>query len=206
MGFVHFGGFSAPLDLEPEYVVVDVETTGFDPAHDRVLEVAALRTRGDGTVTAQFSTLLHPEVPDTGAPHVHGITMDMISAAPTFAQVWPALSALFAGAAFVAHNAAFDVGFLAAETARVGVEVPMQPGLCTLWLSRQALPHLDSHRLASVQAELGLSAVKAHAAAADALVVLQALPRLLAQVPPMRHYVPHTPRATVVPQVPALSR
>lgn len=205
--FVHFGGFDAPMDLAGDLVVIDVETTGLDPtAGERVVEVAAVRTRGDGEVLSSFASLIDPGLGTTGAPEIHGITVDMLCGAPTFADIWPALEAMLAGAVFVAHNAAFDAAFLAAEARVAGVDIALQPGLCSMWLARQALPALPSHRLAAVRDELGLHHDKAHAALDDVMVVVEALPHLLPRVPAVRHYVPLTAPAATVPTVVTVNR
>lgn len=73
--------------MDSEFCVIDVETTGFSPRlGDRVLEVAAVRMRGDGTVLDTWSALVNPGR-DIGATHVHGITAGEVLDAPQFGQV-----------------------------------------------------------------------------------------------------------------------
>lgn len=119
---------------QSDFSVVDVETTGLFPtAHDRIVEIAVLRHAPDGTVREQWATLINPKR-DMGATHVHGLTAADVSAAPTFADVLGRLCQLLRGSVVVAHNARFDVAFLAAEFARAGGYLPTVPAVCTMTL------------------------------------------------------------------------
>jgi len=115
--------------------VLDVETTGFSPgAGDRVCEVALVVVEGVRIVD-RFETLVNPEreIPNS---HIHGVHDSMVKRAPLFADVFPTLMSYLQGRYLVAHNAAFDHGFLESEVrygygAKYGLEVE---GLCTkLW-------------------------------------------------------------------------
>ncbi len=90
--------------------VVDVETTGFSPGADRIVEVAVVRVAPDGTVMEQFVSLVDPGR-DVGPTWVHQITDEMVAGAPTFADIAGDVLELFDGAVVVAHNAGFDGGF-----------------------------------------------------------------------------------------------
>ena len=102
-------------------VLFDTETTGLDPLKgDRVIEVAALELFNDLPTGESFHRLIHPErdiPPD--ATRVHGITLDDLVAAPRFGEIVDDMLAFFGDAQLVAHNAAFDFGFLNAELARL---------------------------------------------------------------------------------------
>lgn len=191
----HYGSFEAPFDLECDFVAIDVETTGFEPSQGaRVIEFAAHRTRGDGEVMESFTTLINHGETSTGAEFIHGISTEMLIDAPTFAEVWPAIESITSNAVLVAHNATFDMSFLASEISLAGVTMPTVPGLCTYWLSRLAFPNSPNHKLATVAKNLGITNSREHDASADALVVVQALPRMLAQVDPVRHFLQPSPR------------
>ena len=70
-----------------EFSVVDVETTGLFPGgHDRVIEIAVVRVRGDGAFVDEYCTLVNPER-DVGPTHVHGIRTRDILEAPRFAEI-----------------------------------------------------------------------------------------------------------------------
>jgi DNA polymerase-3 subunit epsilon len=155
-------------DLEETcFAVLDVETTGFLPRTDRVVEVAVVRVRGDGTVEGQYSTLINPER-DVGASHVHGITATDVVEAPRFAEVLGDLAPLLAGAVVVGHNVGFDLRFLEAETTRAGYRLPPMAAVCTLRLSRRLGVPLLRRRLQACCEQAGIELEDAHTALGDA--------------------------------------
>lgn len=162
------------------YAVVDVETTGFSPLHDRVVEVACVLI-SEGRVERRWSTLVNPGRPiPWRATGVHGIDDDDVAAAPSLAEVEPSLLALCYGATVVAHNAAFDLSFLTMLHAH--------QSLCTLALARRAFPHAPNHKNQTLRRYLGidrdplLRGLEAHRALADAQVTAAILLRCLAQL------------------------
>ncbi|NBU32698.1 MAG: DNA polymerase III subunit epsilon [Actinobacteria bacterium] len=207
--FVHYGNFAgqAPLQHTADYVVVDVETSGLDPkAGARVIEIAAIRTPGNGTVTDSFHTLINPQSSDVGLTALHGITASMVSDAPTFAEVSEKLKQMFAGCIFVAHHALFDERFVASEFARAGTELPVMPGTCTYWMSRAVTSGTENHKLGTLTTHYGLNSGLAHSALSDAMVVVQMLPHLLAKMDHPGHYVPLSPEISAEIIVPTKYR
>lgn len=102
-------------------VLFDTETTGLDPLKgDRVIEVAALELFNDLPTGETFHRLIHPDrdIPPE-ATRVHGMTLEDLANAPRFAAIADDMLAFFGDAPLVAHNAAFDFGFLNAELARI---------------------------------------------------------------------------------------
>ena len=189
--FVHYGGLAAEAQADTEYVVVDVETTGFDPAQgDRLLEVSAIRTDGHGSILGSFTSLVNPGVIDTGAEHIHGISLDMIQDAPTFSEIFGHLAELMSNAVFVAHHAKFDESFIASEARHGGFTLNQMPGLCTYWLAKQTLTETSNHKLATLAEYFNLSTGRAHCAYDDAFVVVQMLPKLLDRIEGIEHYAP----------------
>lgn len=132
-------------------IAIDLETTGLDVASDRVVEIGAIAFDGDGAELGRFEQLLQPERPmGATAIAVSGIRdLDLVDA-PLAADVLPDFLAFlerFPDAPLIAHNAAFDAGFLGMELARAGMTIPNRLILDTLALARSALPDLRSHRL-----------------------------------------------------------
>ncbi len=154
--------------MDSEFCVIDVETTGFSPRlGDRVLEVAAVRMCGDGTVLDKWSTLVNPGR-DIGATHIHGITAGEVLDAPQFGQVAGDLLERLDGAVFVAHNLRFDWGFIAAEFERAGQTLPPWPGLCTMALGSRLQPDA-SRKLSACCEQFGITIPQAHTALGDAI-------------------------------------
>src|SRR5579883_2259247 len=110
------------------YAVVDVETTGFDPLRDRIVEVAVVQIDGI-EITGRWSSLVRPGVPIPPIAHAtHGISDEDVATAPELWELLPAIEDLVEGRTIVAHHATFDRNFL--WTLR-------QPWICTLELARR---------------------------------------------------------------------
>lgn len=163
-----------------EWVVVDVETTGGSPRHGhRVTEIAAVCVSG-GRVCESFSTLVNPErrIPSM-ITALTGITDEMVRGAPRFHEVAAELAGVLRGRVFVAHNAAFDWGFLSSELERcVGSELAGRQ-LCTVRLARKLLPQLPSRSLDSLARYFGLEIESRHRALDDAVATAHILLRFI---------------------------
>lgn len=119
--------------------VVDLETTGFRPRSDRVVEIAVVTlSLPDLSICDEFDTLLNPER-DIGAQHIHGISPDMVVGAPTFREVAAILAEHVHDAVLVCHNIRFDIPFLAHEFTRAGGVFHPGTPRCTLAATRQKL-------------------------------------------------------------------
>ena len=150
------------------FVAFDVETTGLVPGVDRVVELAAIAFQGD-EVLEGFSRLVNPGVPMLpAAARITGITDQLLAGAPPAAAVFPDFLCVLRRGTPVAHNAAFDVGFVCDELERAGLPAPEGPVLDTRGLARRAFPGRFSYGLANLARELNLVTPGAHRALADA--------------------------------------
>ena len=174
-----YGGDGAGFPVDAPYAVIDVETTGFSPARgDRIVEIAIARVDARGRIEDEYVTLVNPGR-DVGPVFVHGISNSEVLDAPTFEEIAGELLARMDGAVVVAHNVTFEERFLAAEFARMGVPIPLNPALCSLWLARRTL-RVPNHRLDTLSRAAGLPTSDAHTALADARTVAALLPQMLA--------------------------
>lgn len=187
-GFLATGGALALLP----FAVIDVETTGLRPRHDRVIEVAVVRCDPTGAPISEWSTLVDPGR-DPGPTRVHGISASDLIGAPTFPEALPELRSQLEGAVVVAHNLSFDAAFFAHEFQRAASEPLTGYGLCTLELARLVLAGQSGFSLGACAASLGIEHPNAHRALADTRVtalLLQALIRRIApdasSTPPLR--------------------
>jgi len=155
------------------FVAFDTETTGFSAKNDRLVEIGAVRFRGDGEILAVTNWLIHPgiEIPFY-AQRVHGIGAEMVAGAPAFAEIFPEFDRFCAGSLLLAHNAPFDTGFLRAELDRAGIAPPALPTGDTLRLFRRWFPGAQSHSLEALTAQLGLPGETYHRAVADAFHIV----------------------------------
>ncbi|MDN4475799.1 exonuclease domain-containing protein [Demequina sp. SYSU T00192] len=158
------------------YAVIDLETTGFAyKSLDRICEIAVVLLDADGRREDAYSTLVNP-LRDLGAQHVHGIDATDTRVAPTFDRIVGDLTELLGGRTVVAHNAPFDVRFLAAEYARAGVPIALTPddAVCTMKLAREVgVPS----KLGDACQHFGIPLDGAHAALVDAEATAQLLAR-----------------------------
>lgn len=123
-------------------VVLDTETTGLDPASDRVVEVGALEVVNLIPSGRVFHAYINPgrSVP-AEAVRVHGLDDTFLADKPTFEEIAPDFLGFIGDARLVIHNAAFDLSMLNAEFARLGLE-PLSADRCvdTLELARRRFP------------------------------------------------------------------
>ncbi len=145
-------------------VALDLETTGLDPQHDRIIEVGAVRFRTDGTILAEFQQLVNP---GRGLAYrisqLTGIDNTMLQDAPPWEVVRPQLAEFVGDAAVVGHNVQFDLSFLASH----GLTLAGQP-LDTFDLATMLLPGLRRYNLGFLAHVLGVPLVDAHRALDDA--------------------------------------
>ena len=123
-------------------IVLDTETTGLDPKQGhRIIEVAAIELNGRKVSERNFHRYLNPERDiDEGAAAVHGLTLDRLQDEPKFAEIAPALLEFIGDAELIIHNAPFDMGFLNAELARLGLPPLENKVLDTLKLAKELHP------------------------------------------------------------------
>ena len=133
-----------PANAPPAALVVDLETTGLDPAADRVVEIAVVGVDFERrSYRKLYHSLVDPGIPiPPEASAVHHITTAMVAGqAPSLARIRPALEALADPVIpFAAHNAGFDAAFL-----KSAVPAWTAPWICTLRIARHLWPDAPSH-------------------------------------------------------------
>lgn len=165
----------------PPFAVVDLETSGFSTRRHRILQLGMVVVEADGTEVDRWSTLVRLRWPlqRVGPTHVHGLRRRDLRAAPHLPEVLDEFAGRLDGAIFTAHNAEFDSAFLR-RAARHRADLPLEPRLCTLTMSRRLDPdRTQSHRLADVCARYGVPLDRPHDALADAVATARILPHLL---------------------------
>ena len=168
------------------FAVVDLETTGFNPAKDRIVQMAAVVMDGRGRVVDTFDTVVRPESPDQyehGAEHVHGISREMVQNGMPLRQALQKIWSITEGRVFTAHNARFDVSFLEAESERVGMGRQVDRYLDTLALARSADKEKQrKHSLEALCEHYGVERERAHEAMSDAKATAQILMQLITEL------------------------
>jgi DNA polymerase-3 subunit epsilon len=162
-----------------QFAVVDVETTGLFPRkYDRIVEVAVVTVTADGEVLDEYSSLINPGR-DLGPVDIHGIRGSDVASAPRFEDIAGDLVDRLSGCVVAGHNIRFDLDFVAAEFARLGVDLPALPSVCTLSLAHRVALAAPTRRLSGCCDALGIPHVAAHSALGDALATARLLLALL---------------------------
>src|SRR5216683_330491 len=158
----------------PEYAALDLETTGLDPARDRVIEVGAVAFTPD-RITTTLERLVDPgrSVPEI-VLRLTGIKQEELRGAASAESALRELADFLHGRQAVGHGARLDVDFLAAA----GLWDPSTEILDTLDVARILLPSAPSHSLPLLALEMGFTQPRPHRALDDADATRQLLLRL----------------------------
>jgi DNA polymerase III subunit epsilon len=171
---------SSPFDLI-DFVIVDLETTGWAPEDAMITEIGAVLVCG-GRVRAQFSSLVNPGtvIPEQVA-ELTGISDAMVASAPPLATVLPGFLSFAQGCVLAAHNAPFDVGFLTAACKACDVPWPEFKVLDTVDLAHRVLgeEEVADCKLATLATHFNTRIKPRHRALPDALATADVLTALL---------------------------
>ena len=153
--------------LDDTYVVFDLETTGFSPIKDKIIEIGAVKVV-HGKITDKFSTFVNPKVPiPFEITQLTSITDQMVLDAPTIEKALPDFLKFVGDAPLVAHNASFDVSFIE-QNCRYQDMTPDFTSVDTVAMARILLPTLSKYKLNIVANALHISLENHHRAVDDA--------------------------------------
>ena len=162
----------------------DLETTGFNPRQDRVVQFALVGSDSDGSQLS-LQSLVNPgcRIP-VESSNVHGIFDGDVRDARSFDEHLDSICEMIEGAIIVGHNVvAFDWRFLEMECIRIGREIPSPVALVdTLELAR-TLGIPGGHRLGVLCERFGISLERSHSADADAGATLLLLWKFMVTFP-----------------------
>ena len=168
------------------FAVVDFETTGVNPETDRIVQLAAIVVNGEGEIVDSFDTVVKPESPTEyvhGAEHIHGISEAEVQNGMPLKDALRKLWSISEGNLFTAHNARFDLGFLHAESARVGLGGRIHNYVDTLALARKTdEARTRRHSLEALCEHYGIERTRSHEAKADATATAELLMHLMKEM------------------------
>ncbi|MBP5151685.1 MAG: PolC-type DNA polymerase III [Lachnospiraceae bacterium] len=169
---------SKDQSIDDSYVVFDIETTGFSPTKNKIIEIGAVKVE-KGAITGSFSEFVNPEVPiPYRITKLTSITDDEVKGAPTIETILPKFLEFCEGSILVAHNASFDTSFIKANCERLGLPYDYTV-VDTVGLSRALLPKLSRYKLDVVAKELNVSLENHHRAVDDATCTGEIFVKLL---------------------------
>jgi DNA polymerase-3 subunit epsilon/ATP-dependent DNA helicase DinG len=146
-------------------VSLDLETTGLDPYRDAIIEIGAVKFRGD-EILDTFLTYINPGRPiPPKITDLTGIADRDVANAPRLFDVLPRLTSFVRDLPVIAHNVSFDLGFL--QRQRVLLD---NLGLDTFELASMLIPHAGRYNLGSLAREVGITLPATHRALDDAKV------------------------------------
>jgi len=164
---------------------VDIETTGWAPEEAGITEIGAVRVHG-GAVVAEYGSLVNPGLPVPPAiTELTGISDQMLASAPPVAAVLPGLLTFAEGSVLTAHNAPFDLRFLTAACADLGLPWPGFEVLDTVRLARHLMAtpqEVPDRKLATLAGFFGTPVRPSHRALDDAQATAVVLDRLLGRL------------------------
>ncbi len=157
------------MPLDGDFVVFDIETTGFSGKFAEIIEIGAVKISKNGIVD-RFSEFIKPK---NSIPYhiteLTSITNDMVEGARSIDEALPEFLDFCKGCVLVAHNATFDVGFIKKKAEDAG----LRADFCyvdTLALSRRLITKIKRHKLDKVAKHLGFNFEGHHRAVNDAEV------------------------------------
>ena len=158
-------------DYVKDYTVFDLETTGFRPDYDSIIEISAVKVVG-GKVTDTFSSLVNPGRPiPYRATMVNGISNEMVEDEPALEVIFPAFIEFIGEDILVGHNIhSFDMKFIWRASEILFGQTISNDYLDTLTMARRCLPQLAHYKLVDIAAYYGISTAGAHRALNDCLM------------------------------------
>ena len=169
-------------NIEEEiYVVFDIETTGFDPYKDKIIEIGAIKLKGREVID-RFSTFVNPEIviPQV-IINLTKITDEMVKDAPKIEEVLPQFLEFCEDTTVVAHNAKFDVGFITQKAKQQNLEYTPSV-IDTLHWAKVLLTDLKRYNLKALSNYFKVSLDNHHRAIDDAFATSEVFQKLLSMI------------------------
>ena len=154
-------------DFHGDFVVFDLETTGFSPKKNKIIEIGAVKVQ-NGSITDRFSSFVNPQIPiPFDIEELTGIRDDMVIDAPLIEEILPEFMQFCKGCVMVAHNAEFDMSFIQknCEDLHLNCDFTVAD---TVAMARYLLPQLNRYKLDTVAKAVGVSLENHHRAVDDA--------------------------------------
>ncbi len=170
------------IDFPEQYIVIDIETTGFSPIYDEIIEIAAIKVE-NGLTTNTFSTLVKPtHAINDFISALTGITNDMLSTAPALEDVLPLFIEFIGDNTLLGHNVNFDINFLYDNIENI-LGMPLKNSFIdTMRIFRKLYPELSHHRLIDLASNYGIDRALAHRSLADCQITYDCFKKMIEEI------------------------
>ena len=156
---------------ELEFCSLDLETTGVNPAFDRIVEIGAVRFTTAGVIN-EYQKLVNPGVSiPPNVIKIHGITDSMVEGAPLINDILDEFYEFFKGAILVIQNPRFDLSFIERAFHVRDGKSPELKAIDTVNLAQKHFPALPNHKISTLANHLGLN-LQSHRALDDAIACM----------------------------------
>ncbi len=161
------------LSFENNYVVLDLETTGFDPRYDEIIEIGAIKVI-DGKIVDTFQTLVKPEDEiDDFISELTGITNEMLANAPKIEDVFDDTLDFIGDNIIIGHNVHFDINFLYDNSMRIKNTPLTNNMINTLRISKRLIKDVENHKLVTLSNYFNINSEGSHRALKDCEMTYQ---------------------------------
>ncbi len=153
-------------DIDTEYCVFDLETTGISHITEKITEIGIIKIK-NGEIIDTFETFVNPEKPiPEEVVNVTHITDDMVKDSPTIDKIMPKVLEFMGNSVLVAHNADFDIGYMKYNCEQLGLPFN-NTHIDTLRLAKAIFPEFSRYKLGFIADKLGIKVDVAHRALDD---------------------------------------
>ena len=164
--------FDKGQDLDTEYCVLDIETTGLSFRTEKITELGAIKIK-NGEIIDEFECFVNPEKPiPSKIVDITHITDEMVKDADTIAEALPKFLEFMGDDVLVAHNASFDIGFLKYNAEQLGLKLE-NSYIDTLPLAKQLFPNFKKYKLGLIADKLDIKVENAHRALDDVITLVK---------------------------------
>lgn len=157
------------ISFPSDYVVVDLETTGFSPTYDDIIELCAIRVRNNEIVDCFVSLINRDEeiCIDGFISELTGITQDMINSAPDIKDIFPKFLDFIGSDVIVGHNTNFDINFIYDRTMQIIGKPFTNDFIDTMMFSRRLYKNDRHHRLVDLAKRFSIDYSGSHRSKKD---------------------------------------
>lgn len=164
--------FPREQNIDTEYCVLDIETTGLSFRTNKITELGAVIYK-NGEIVEEFEHFVNPEMPiPEEVVEVTHITDEMVKDAPTIEEILPKFLEFIGDRVIVAHNADFDVGFIKYYAEKLGYKLE-NTYIDTLRLAKDLFPDYKKYKLGIIAEKLGIKVDVAHRALDDVITLVK---------------------------------